>query len=143
MLAAAGCGARVAAPPQTPERLWRANLASVVRQLRVDVSEAAVGGRTRAEAAHALADTSDLYALLTAYSDLGGCRAMVAATNAPPRATEPFQAACGHLQRASQFFARAATADDATALVRATAEVRRAEPLLLRAALASRYQRSR
>ena len=143
MLSAAGCGGRVAAPPPTPERLWRANLASVVRQLRVDVSEAALGGTTRTDAARALADTSDLYALLTAYSDLGGCRAMVAATDAPPRATEPFQAACGHLERASHFFSRAATGDDATALLRATAEVRRAEPLLVRAALASRYRRSR
>jgi hypothetical protein len=135
VLATAGCGGRAAAPPPTPERLWRANLASVVRQLRVDTSSAALGGTTRADAARALADTSDLYALLTAYSDLGGCRAMVAATEAPLRATAPFEAACGHLQRASKLFARAATHDDPAALVRATAEVRRAQPQLVRAAL--------
>jgi hypothetical protein len=138
VLAAVGCGGRTAAPPPAPERLWRANLASVVRQLRVDVREAAVAGTTRADAVRALADTSDLYALLTAYSDLGGCRAMVAATEAPRRATRPFQQACGHLQRASQLFARAATNDDPRALLRATAEVRSAQPELVRAALAGR-----
>lgn len=110
----------------------------VVRQLRVDVAGTAVGGDTARDARRALRGTSGLYGLLIVYSDLGGCRAMVAAAEAPARVTRPLEAACAHLQRAAALFARAAQHDDARALVHATREARLAEPDLVSAAAAAR-----
>ena len=76
LIGVAGCGAARPAPPVVPAD-WQANARQVVQQLRVDIATAAVGGTTSDAAAKALRNTSDLYALLVAYSDLGGCRQMV------------------------------------------------------------------
>lgn len=133
---AGGCGGR-SAPPAPPAD-WRANARQVVEQLDVDIAAAAVGGTTRAAAAKALTDTSSLYALLVAYSDLGGCRAMVSAAGPPTPVVAALLPACTRLQRAASLFARAAQANDARALVRATREAARAQPLLVRAMLAIR-----
>jgi hypothetical protein len=133
---AAGCGghgATRAGPPPPAE--WQANARGVVEQLRSDLASAAIGGTTPASAARALADVSDLYGLLVAYSDLGGCRAMVDATGAPARVVAAFDPVCTHLQRAAALFAVAARRDDAAALVRAGREVGRAQPHLVRAML--------
>jgi hypothetical protein len=136
LVGAAGCGtARPAAPASTE---WRANARLLVQQLRVDIATAAVGGTTPAAAAKALRDTSDLYALLVAYSDLGGCNKMVASAAAPSRVARSFAPACGHLQHAAELFARATQHSDAAALVRATHETGLAEPSLVRAMLAIR-----
>jgi hypothetical protein len=137
LLAAAGCGTARPAPPVAPAD-WQANARQLVRQLRVDIATAAIGGTTHAAAAKALRDTSDLYALLVAYSDLGGCRAMVSATTPPAHVAGAFAPACDHLQRAASLFARAAQHSDAAALVRATREVSLAQPALVRAMLAIR-----
>jgi len=109
-----------------------------VQQLRVDIATAAVGGTTTAGAAKALRDTSDLYALLVAYSDLGGCRQMVSSTSAPIPVARALAPACRHLERASALFARAAQRSDPAALVRASHELALAEPALVRAMLAIR-----
>ena len=137
VVGAAGCGAARPAKPVVSAE-WRTNAQQVVQQLRVDISTASVGGSTRTEAAKALRDTSDLYALLVAYSDLGGCREMVTAAQPPTRVARAFAPACDHLQRAAELFSRATQRSDATALVRATRETGLAQPSLVRAMLAIR-----
>jgi hypothetical protein len=109
-----------------------------VQQFRVDIATAAVGGTTTADAAKALRNTSDLYALLVAYSDLGGCRQMVSSAAAPVGVVRALAPACRHLERASALFARATQRSDPAALVRATHELGLAEPALVRAMLAIR-----
>jgi hypothetical protein len=135
---AGGCAGSHAAQPPVPAAVWRANARQVVEQLRVDIAEAAVGGTDRAAARRALADVSDLYALLVAYSDLGGCHGMVAASGAPAHVTAAFRPACVHLERAAALFSRAARGGDPAALVRATRETAAAQPSLVRAMLATR-----
>jgi hypothetical protein len=134
----AGCAGGHAAQPPVAAAVWRANARQVVEQLRVDIAAAAVGGTNRASARRALADVSDLYALLEAYSDLGGCRVMVAASGAPARVTAVFRPACAHLERAAALFSRAAQHGEPAALVRATRETAAAQPSLVRAMLAVR-----
>jgi len=109
-----------------------------VQQLRVDIATAAVGGTTVRDAAKALKNTSDLYALLVAYSDLGGCRQMVTSAAPPERVARALAPACRHLERASALFARATQRSDPAALVRATREIGLAQPSLVRAMLAIR-----
>jgi hypothetical protein len=108
----------------------------LVQQLRGDIAAAALGGTTRAGAARALRDTSDLYALLVAYSDLGGCRQMVSSAAAPARVARVLVPACRHLERAAALFARATQRSDPAALVLATHEIGLAQPALVRAMLA-------
>jgi hypothetical protein len=117
---------------------WRANARQVVQQLRVDIATAAVGGTTTADAAKALRDTSDLYALLVAYSDLGGCRQMVSSAGPPARVARVLVPACRHLERASELFARATQRSEPGTLVRAAHEIGLAQPALVRAMLAIR-----
>jgi hypothetical protein len=142
ILCAAGCGGEKAAGlPAAPgsTQPWQANARGVLAQLRVDVAAVeASGATTRRDAAHALASTSRLYALLVAYSDLGGCRRMAAAAAAPPRVARALALPCGHLQRASALFGRATKDSDPEALLHAAREVRLAQPQLVRAALAVR-----
>jgi hypothetical protein len=133
----AGCGAARPSAPVVPAG-WQANARQVVQQLRLDIAAAAVAGTTPAAATKALRDTSDLYALLVAYSDLGGCRAMVASASAPERVARAFAPACRRLERASALFARATQRSDPAALVRATHELGLAQPSLVRAMLAIR-----
>ncbi|MGZ4338466.1 MAG: hypothetical protein ACXVQ3_00265 [Gaiellaceae bacterium] len=137
---ATACGGHRSAAEVPASGAWRANARQVVEQLRVDVAAASIGGTTRADAARALANTSDLYALLVAYSDLGGCRAMVGAAAPPPRVVAAFEPACDRLQRAAALFARAAQRSDPAVLVRATGEAARAQPQLVRAMLAIRQR---
>ena len=130
MCAACGSGQ---ARTRTAAREWRANAAGALAQLQKDVTAIDIGGTTGAEAARALADTSDLFALLVAYTDLGGCRAMIAATTAPPPVAVQLARPCVHLQRAAALFSRATVRADPGALVRAGGEARRAEPELVHA----------
>ena len=137
LVGAAGCGTARPAPPGV-SATWRANAVQVVQQLRVDIATAAVGGTTKDAAAKALRNTSDLYALLVAYSDLGGCRQMVSSVTPPARVARAIAPACRHLERASALFARATQQSDPAALVRATRQLRLAQPSLVRAMLAIR-----
>ncbi|HST15246.1 MAG TPA: hypothetical protein VLJ44_10390 [Gaiellaceae bacterium] len=107
-----------------------------MQQLRVDIATAAVGGTTTTDAAKALRNTSDLYALLVAYSDLGGCHQMVSSAGPPARVARALVPACRHLERAAALFARATQRSDPSALVRATREIGLAQPALVRAMLA-------
>jgi hypothetical protein len=137
LVGAAGCGATRQAPRVVPAD-WRANARQVVQQLRVDIAAAAVGGTSTADAAKALRNTSDLYALLVAYSDLGGCRQMVSSAGPPARVARVLVPACRHLERASALFARATQRSEPGALVRAAHEIGLAQPALVRAMLAIR-----
>jgi hypothetical protein len=137
LVGAAGCGATRQAPRVVPAD-WRANARQVVQQLRVDIATAAVGGTSTADAAKALRNTSDLYALLVAYSDLGGCRQMVSSAGPPARVARVLVPACRHLERASALFARATQRSEPGALVRAAHEIGLAQPALVRAMLAIR-----
>jgi hypothetical protein len=132
-LVCAACGGGQAGTSTAAAREWRSNALGALTQLQQDVTATSVGGTTRADAAHALADTSDLFGLLVAYSDLGGCRAMIAATTAPPLEAVKLARPCRHLQRAAALFTRATARSDPDALVRAGREARLAEPQLVRA----------
>src|SRR5689334_15193434 len=137
LIGVVGCGVARPAPPAVPAD-WQANTRQLVQQLRVDIATAAVGGTNDVAAAEALRNTSDLYALLVAYSDLGGCRQMVSSAGTPARVARVLAPACRHLERAAALFSRATQRSDPAALVRATHEMGLAEPALVRAMLAIR-----
>ncbi len=86
------------------------------------------------------ADESDVYALLVAYTDLGGCHRMVVAAGTSTPATERVDrllaSACGHAERASTFFTRAVRTESGDASARGAREARRSLPGLVRAAAA-------
>jgi hypothetical protein len=138
--ALAGCGAadthvlRAAA-----DREWVANTLGVIDQLNEDVSAVTPAGRGLQSARRALHDESDLFALLVAYTDFGGCNKMVAASGeAPPRfvrVASALQLACRHFSNAAALFTRAASATDAQALLEASRQVRLASAALYRASL--------
>jgi hypothetical protein len=110
----------------------------VVEQLRGDV--VAVSGYDRLGTARAgLHDESQLYGLLVAYTDLGGCRHMVAAVGVEPsrlaRAARLLRRACRHLDRADALFAKAVARSAPRLLANATREAIAAVPSLDAAAL--------
>ncbi len=139
-LAACGGAGSGAAPRQTSVHEWAANVAIVIHQLRSDLAATQVAGPTRASARSALANESDLYALLVAYTDLAGCRSMVVAAGTPTPETvqvDRFLAsACRHGARASALFTRAIRARSGAALLAAAGEARLAQPSLVLAAAA-------
>ncbi len=126
-LLCAGCGSG-ATPPS--ERTWRANAVGLVAQLRGDVASVAEVRPSQ--------QSSALYALLVAYSDMGGCSEMVAATGAPTAAVSSLARACPPLERAAVLFTRAESHADTAELARAASEAQRAQPQLVRAALSLR-----
>lgn len=138
----AGCGETAATPSSTSEakREWIANISVVIGQLRNDIAQTQLVGATPRAARDALRDESALYALLVAYSDLAGCRHIVASAGAAPPGTAPIHrplgVACRHLERAASLFTDAARHHDGRPLVTATREARRALPALVRAAAA-------
>ena len=132
---AAGCGA---AAPQPTDREWIANARGVVEQLRTDV--VAVSGYDRLGAARVgLRNESQLYGLLVAYTDFGGCRHMVAAVGIePPSLTgvvRSLRRACAHLRRADLLFTHAVAQRAPPLLVLATREALAAVPPLDASAL--------
>jgi hypothetical protein len=132
---AVGCGA--SAPP-LPDREWIANARGVVEQLRGDV--VTVSAYDRLDTARAgLRDESQLYGLLVAYTDFGGCRHMVAAVGDEPprlaRAVALLRRACIHLQAADRLFTRAVAGRAPRLLASATRDAIAAVPLLDAAAL--------
>lgn len=136
-LATAGCGVTSTAPPPSTPARWAANATGVIVQLRQDVATAATLASTLPEARKALHDESDLFGLLVAYTDLGGCRAMVATAGIPAArlaaAARQLAAACVPLTRAGAQFSRAVAVTNAGMLVAAARSAAAADPLLLRA----------
>jgi hypothetical protein len=142
VVVAAGCGSG-AEPSPSPNvllREWKANVAVVIEQLRSDVDVTQVAGTTSASAHAALRNESDVYALLVAYTDLGGCHRMVVAAGTSTPATERVDrllaSACGHAERASSYFTRAVRTGSGGALLAGAREARRSLPALVRAAAA-------
>jgi hypothetical protein len=88
------------------------------------------GSATRAAAARQLANTSDLFGLLLAYTELAGCHTMVVGTLAPARIERTLAAPCRKLQRAAALFTRANTHSDPEALLQAAREAGSAESQL-------------
>lgn len=119
------------------ERTWRANVTQLVAQLRQDIDATQLVA-TRADAARALHGSSDLYALLVAYSDLAGCSSMAAATAAPAPVVRVLAQPCRRLERAAALFTRAETANDPAGLLAAARQARRSDGELVRAVLAVR-----
>ncbi len=144
MLAAAalaGCGGRASPPPSAAvaDREWISNTAGVIDQLTGDVSAVAPAGVSLATAARALRDDSDLYGLLVAYTDFGGCGRMVSSAGDPPprfgRVAAALARACRGFERASALFTQANTTGDARSLLAAFRRVQAAARLLYRADL--------
>ena len=136
VLALIGCGSSHQRPVAGE---WPTGAAVVIRQLRGDVL--AVVGADRVPAARrALADESQLYGLLIAFSDVAGCRHMVSSLGARPGrfalASRLLARACRPLQHAASLFTRAATRTDPQALVAAVHRADAALALLDRARLA-------
>src|SRR4051812_4220010 len=77
---AAGCGAN---EPTASDRQWIANARGVVDQLHGDIVTVA-GFDEPGAARRGLRDDSQLYELLVAYTDFGGCLHMTAAVGAEP-----------------------------------------------------------
>ena len=128
-LLAAGCGAKPA-----PSGAWRANARQVVVQLRADIASVEIVGSTERAARAQLADQSDLFGLLLAYTDLSGCRAMMQSTGAPVRVSRELVKPCRKLEQASTLFAQANSQNDPTALVAATKAAASAQSDLVKAA---------
>jgi len=142
VVVAAGCGRGVepSPSPRALQREWKANVAVVIQQLRSDVDATQVAGATSASAQAALRNESDVYALLVAYTDLGGCHRMVVAAGTPTPVTRRVDrllaSACDHTERASTFFTRAVRTGSGEALLAGAREARRSLPALVRAAAA-------
>ena len=134
LLASAGCGGTAQPPPQT-DREWIDNTAGVIDQLQRDLVLGSAEGDSISAARRAL--RNGLYTLLVAYTDFGGCRHMVAAAGVTPerfaKVNRTLGIACARLERAARLFTRAASDNDAPALVEAGRLASSAAPLLVQA----------
>ena len=129
----AGCGAHTPTPPAQSSREWVANVRGVLDQLRGEIV-AVSGFDTVAAARRGLRDDSQLYGLLVAYTDFGGCLHMAAAVGVEPpgraRVVQLLHRACMYLRRADRFFTRAVARTAPRLLVLATREAVAAVPAL-------------
>ena len=134
--ALAACGG-TSSPLAGADREWVANTGGVIDQLERDVLLARSGGNTLRAARQALNDDSNLYTILVAYTDFGGCNHMVSAAGTPverfARVQRTLATACALFQQAAGLFTQAVTRHDARALLAASRMTRRASPLLARA----------
>jgi hypothetical protein len=126
-------------PPSQPEseRQWLGNVTGVVEQLRHDLGLIAVSGRDVAAARAALGSDSDLYALVLAYTDFGGCAHMVGSAGTPSpgarRVSATLAGAWVRLERSAVLFTRAVAATSPRLLLAAARAAAGASPLLFRA----------
>jgi succinate dehydrogenase/fumarate reductase flavoprotein subunit len=124
-------------PRAGADREWVANTGGVIDQLERDVVLAGSGGTTMRAARQALQHPSNLYTILVAYTDFGGCDHMVSAAGTPAarfvRVERSLAGACTLLQRAALLFTQAVARHDARALLSATRTTLRASPLLVHA----------
>jgi hypothetical protein len=147
--ALAGCGGPTGpahAGGGSVDREWVDNATGVIDQLNGDVSAAEPARPGLAGARRSLADLSELYGLLVAYADFGGCTKMVSGIGrAPPQfavVVHRLGPACSRFERAAALFTRAASGHDAYALLAASREVKAGQGLLYRAMLAFAAARS-
>jgi hypothetical protein len=139
-LVAAGCGTPPSAPrTESSAREWVDNARGVVQQLRNDILTVS-GFDDVASARRGLDDESQLYGLLVAYTDFGGCRHMAAAVGVEPpgqaHVVQLLRRACARLQRADALFTRAVARKEPRLLVGATLQAVAAVPVLDAATLA-------
>jgi hypothetical protein len=138
-LVGCGGGASGQLSPAAADREFIANTSGVIDQLSQDVSVATPAGVDLAAARRALRNESDLFGLLVAYSDFGGCNKMVAGVGeAPPRfrvVVRQLTAACGRFERGAARITTAASQRDARALLAASEQIKVAAALLYRATL--------
>jgi len=127
----AGCAGNADRPAAARE--WRANANVALRQLAQDVSTTAAGGDTLGDARRALRDESRLYALVFAYTDLGGCGAMMRNVGAPAALETRLVRPCVPLARAAAAFTAATEGSNPRALLRAGRDADLALPLLVQA----------
>jgi hypothetical protein len=134
-IACSGCGGTTrshAAPGR--DREWAANAGNLIDQLRGDVVLTWNAGDTLPAARRALGNDSDLYALVLAYTDFGGCGTMVSGLGSPSARLVPVKTAlataCGHLQRASALFTRSTRDTDPRSLLAASRQALDASSLL-------------
>jgi hypothetical protein len=129
----AGCGAPPAPRTESPSHEWVANARGVVQQLRDDIL-AVSGFDDVAAARRGLRDDSQMYGLLVAYTDFGGCRHMAAAVGVEPpgraHVVRLLHQACARLQRAETLFTRAVERKAPQLLVGATRQAVAAVPAL-------------
>jgi hypothetical protein len=133
-LFASGCGTTPTVPrTESASREWVANARGVVDQLRGDIVSVS-GFDDPVAARRALRDDSQLYGLLVAYTDFGGCRHMAAAVGVVPpgraRTIRLLHQACACLQRADELFTRAVARKAPLLLVDATRQAVAAVPAL-------------
>jgi hypothetical protein len=128
------------------DREWVDNASGVIDQLNGDVSAAEPARPGLAGARRSLGDLSELYGLLVAYTDFGGCTKMVGGIGrTPPQfvvVVDRLGPACTHFERAAALFTRAASGHDPRALLAASREVKAGQALLYRAMLAFAAARS-
>jgi hypothetical protein len=142
-----GCGSGSDARTPSSRPSLEPGLLGAARQLvstlQKDVLLSVYGGANVATARRAVLNSSDLYAMVLAYTDFGGCGKVVKSFGQPGPAARPAIAAigsaCTQLERAAAIFRRAMKSNSPQVLVAATRASLAAEPLLLRAkaALAS------
>ena len=142
----AGCGGGPSSNAVGEEE-WVANASGVIDQLNTDVSTVAPAGTGLPAAKRSLRDLSELYGLLVAYTDFGGCDRMVGGIGTAPRhfaaVVTDLERACVRFQDAAGLFTRAASVHDAPALLAASRQVKVASALLYRATLAFAAARAR
>jgi hypothetical protein len=137
VLLLAACGGSPASkpPPALSEREWVDSAGRFVEELENAILLTTHGGSDLRSARRALADDSDLYAMLVAYDDLGGCkRTLLLNVGAPPVAFRDVEStlatACRRFQRAAALFSRAVKSSDPAVLLAATRLALGASPLL-------------
>jgi hypothetical protein len=154
VLAAAGLTGCTGGPPRQAQsaatvvgrQVWVENASGVIDQLSGDVAaaEPAVPGLSAAR--RSLHDLSELYGLLVAYTDLGGCSKMVGGIGRPPPGftgvLQTLEDACSGFERGAAFFTRAAADHDPRALVEAWSQVDTSQSVLYSAAIAFAAARS-
>ena len=146
----AGCGGSAArhghVSAATGDREWVDNASGVIDQLSADIAAAQPPVPGLAGARHSLRDLSELYGLLVAYTDLGGCSKMVGGIGGAPAGFDGVLSrlvgTCPGLERGAALFSRAASRHYPRALVAAWREVEASRPLLYRATLALAAARS-
>jgi hypothetical protein len=143
LLVGCGSGSHTSTPRSSLERGWLGAARQLVSTLQKDVLLSVYGGANVATARRALLDSSDVYAMVIAYTDFGGCGKVLDSFGHPgPAAEAPIAAigaACAQLGQAAMIFRRAMISHSAKILVAATRASLAAEPLIVRAkaALAS------
>jgi hypothetical protein len=128
VLLLAACGGRTTVSSASE---WTDNTNRAIVQLRHDAVV------VEASKDDALRDDSQLFVLLVAYTDFGGCRHMTDAAGTAPKSMRAvarlLEQACAGLERGAALFTRATTTDDVRALREARRIVARSASTLVRA----------